>query len=78
MPTVEVKVDADVSIEDDGIALTLWVTDEIKESITFDMDDLVEDLMEDIDKTDDDDRAYAEAVAKMLAEASQAIYCNLG
>ena len=77
MPTVEVKVDADVSIEDDGIALTLWVTDEIKESITFDMDDLVEDLMEDIDKTDDDDRAYAEAVAKMLAEASQAIYCNL-
>ena len=78
MPTVEVKVDADVSIEDDGIALTLWVTDEIKESITFDMDDLVEDLMEDIDKTDEDDRAYAEAVAKMLAEASQAIYCNLG
>lgn len=78
MPTVEVKVDADVSIEDDGIALTLWVTDEIKESITFDMDDLVEDLMEDIDKTDNDDRAYAEAVAKMLAEASQAIYCNLG
>ena len=78
MPTVEVKVDADVSIEDDGIALTLWVTDEIKESITFDMDDLVEDLMEDIDKTDDDDRAYAEAVAKMLAEASKAIYCNLG
>ena len=78
MPTVEVKVDADVSIEDDGIALTLWVTDEIKESITFDMDDLVEDLMEDIDKTDADDRAYAEAVAKMLAEASQAIYCNLG
>lgn len=78
MPTVEVKVDADVSIEDDGIALTLWVTDEIKESITFDMDDLVEDLMEDIDKMDDDDRAYAEAVAKMLAEASQAIYCNLG
>ena len=78
MPTVEVKVDADVSIEDDGIALTLWVTDEIKESITFDMDELVEDLMEDIDKMDDKDRAYAEAVAKMLAEASQAIYCNLG
>jgi hypothetical protein len=78
MATVEVKVDADVSLEDDGITLTLWVSDDIVDSISFDIDDLVGDLMDEIDKTDNEDRAYAEAVAEMLAEASQSIYCNLG
>jgi len=80
MATVELNMEVSAYLDDEGVAVAVYLNEEEDgKSVTISFDDLFDDLINSVDVDNDkDDKAYVERIATQLADLSKDLFCQIG